>query len=77
VVVGGDAGPPGASEGKDMMRGDEMSSMVQVAAWIASWRGASAPPEHAVDAESKRAIQQPGGMIACEAWCNGRGGRGV
>jgi hypothetical protein len=77
VVVGGDAGPPGASEGEDMMRGDEMSSMVQVAAWIVSWRGSRAPPEHAVDAESKRAIRRPGGMIACEAWCNGRGGRGV
>jgi hypothetical protein len=70
VVVSGDAGPLGASEGDEVMCGDEMSSWVQVAVWIASWRGARAPPEHAVAAASKRAIRWPGGVIACKALCN-------
>jgi hypothetical protein len=68
VNVGGDTVLLDENREEDEVRQSTANPMVRVARWIACWRGAMDPPELTDAATSKREIQRPGGVIACEAW---------
>jgi hypothetical protein len=75
--VSSDAERLGEDGEEDGVRRSTANPMVGVVRWIASWRGARAPPELADAAASKRAIWQPGGVELMQFVGEKRGGRGL
>jgi hypothetical protein len=64
--VGGDAVLLNGEE--DGVCQSAANPMVEVARWIACWRGARVWPKLAGAAEVVVKSRRPGGMVACVAW---------